>query len=224
MSDITYEQALKLIQTSYQSGARAIQVPLYVYGAYREGLLSIMWLTTSSAHSSAKHPPLCYKDALVTVEGTCQKCGLALEVGMWPFCPHPAQSIGFSAHVDSILGGMMIENMGKDPIRIDSFSEHRRLMEERGLQLKEKFCPMPGTDIDPAGIPNPKGYMDPYTLEAGAALICRNGKGETPLDPVASGLLRNQFSITGTQRDAEAVAAGDPRRSARVGRRTHGGT
>lgn len=53
-------------------------------------------------------------------------------------------------------------------------------MSEHGLREKEKFCPKPGTDIDPAGVQNPKGYVDNYTLEAGKALMLRaQGASET---------------------------------------------
>lgn len=91
---------------------------------------------------------------------------------------------------DEIPGGIICENYGPHPIRFDSHSERRRYMAAHGLREKEKFSPMPGTDKDPQGIPNPKGYVDPYTLAAAADLICRNGR-KAAFDGVKSGVLRN---------------------------------
>lgn len=159
----------------------------------------------------------------ITDQGTvCGKCGLLIQEGQWPFCPHP------SAHTsmiigDEIPGGIVVENYGRHPIRFDSYSAMARYREAHGLQLKEKYCPMPGTDIDPQGIPNPAGYLDPYTLAAGAALICRNGAQQEPeWDPRAAGVLVGEFNITATERDAKAFESGDVRRMSRIGRRTDG--
>lgn len=150
----------------------------------------------------------------------CQNCGAELEIGSWPFCPHGKSSM--SAHTDDIPGGMWMENLGPEPVKVYSHTERERIMKERGLELKEKFCPMPGTDIDPAGVQNPRGYVDATTLANGAALICRQqtqGK-ESDFDGVRDGVIRNQFSGHLTGRDVAAVGSGDPRRSARLGRRT----
>lgn len=163
---------------------------------------------------------------------TCDKCGQILVGGEWPFCPHPQMGQGVSVKTDDIPGGMVMENLGPHPITVYSHTERRRIMAERGLELKERFSPMPGTDIDPAGIPNPKGYVDAYTLAAGAELICRNGRGSIEevrffggiAETLASGLVTNLVTGTLTDRDARAIEAGDPRRMARLGRRmAHGG-
>jgi hypothetical protein len=71
---------------------------------------------------------------------------------------------------------MVLENYGQQPTKVYSHTERKQLMLKNGLELKERFCPTPGTDIDPAGIPNPKGYMDPQTLANAAALLSRNGR------------------------------------------------
>lgn len=123
----------------------------------------------------------------------CTQCGHTLEIGDHPFCPHGA-SRGTIAR-DEIPGGIIVENYGPHPIRFDSHSERRAYMKAHGLSEREKFSPKPGTDIDPAGIPNPKGYVDDYTRRAGEALILRQqGSGCQPpvegeVDPVASGEL-----------------------------------
>lgn len=150
----------------------------------------------------------------------CDRCGQLLNVGDYPYCPHAAGHPAVAR--DEIPGGIVVENYGPQPMRFDSHSERRRYMAEQGLQEREKFSPMPGSDKDPAGIPNPAGYMDPQTLLNAAELICRNGRAEAPFDPVASGVIRGEFGGHLTGRDASAVAEGDARRSARVGRRIGG--
>lgn len=109
-------------------------------------------------------------------DGCCASCGKLRVVGDWPGCPHgsPISDPFLSQfHQDSIPGGLLLENYGPTPVRVYSHTERKQLMLQRGLELRERFSPMPGTDIDPQGIPNPKGYVDAYTLEAGAALILR---------------------------------------------------
>lgn len=163
---------------------------------------------------------------MITLDGdvACDTCGQILRVGMYPFCPHGEGAS--AAHTDDIPGGMWLENYGPHPIKVYSYSEAARIRSEQGLNLKERFSPTPGTDIDPAGVMNPKGYVDAQTLANGAALICRQQTGsQTPeFDGVRDGVIRDPFSIVGTTRDAQAVADGDPRRSSRIGRRIgHGG-
>lgn len=150
---------------------------------------------------------------------TCPECGEELSVGSWPYCPHGKASSAIA--VDGIPGGMVLENYGPNPVTVYSHTERRRLMAEAGLELKEKFSPMPGTDIDPAGVQNPKGYVDATTLANGAELICRQqlaGKTED-FDGVRDGVIRNLREGPLTSRDAKAIASGDVRRQARLGRR-----
>lgn len=150
---------------------------------------------------------------------TCDKCGKELQIGEHPFCPHGFGG-NFRRH-DDIPGGLVLENYGKHPITVYSHTERERVMRENGLELKEKFCPMPGTDIDPAGIQNPKGYVDAQTLANGAELILRQQlAGNTPeFDALKDGVIRNLVSGSLTERDAKAIGAGDQRRMARLGRR-----
>lgn len=108
----------------------------------------------------------------------CEKCGADLEIGSYPFCPHGRAS-GFISR-DEIPGGATFENYGPAPVTFYSHSERRAHMAANGLREREKFSPKPGTDIDPAGVQNPKGYVDNYTLEAGKALMLRaQGSSET---------------------------------------------
>lgn len=150
----------------------------------------------------------------------CDTCGQVLKLGQYPFCPHEYGT--HSAFRDEIPGGIVVENYGRHPIRFDSHSERRAYMKAHGLNEKENWAPFPGTDRDPMGIPNPAGYMDPYTMENARILIERQQLGGGPSkdwDPVEAGVLTGQFSGTMTERDAKAVAAGDTGRMSRLGRR-----
>jgi len=62
---------------------------------------------------------------------TCETCGAALTVGLWPWCPHD-QYRG-TVVSDSIRGGQVIENLGPDPVTVYSESQRKRIMKERGL-------------------------------------------------------------------------------------------
>lgn len=158
------------------------------------------------------------KTVMITLSGdvACDTCGVILQVGMHPFCPHDGGAP--AAFKDGIPGGIVCENYGPNPMRFDSHTERRAYMKAHGLQEKEKFCPMPGTDIDPAGIPNPKGFVDPQTLANGAALILRQQQGRE-FDGIADGVLGGFYSGFMTGADAAKVGSGDTRRSARLGRR-----
>jgi hypothetical protein len=71
---------------------------------------------------------------------------------------------------------MVLNNAGPEPVTVYSYTEMNQLFASRNLTRIERFSPTPGTDKDPAGIPNPAGYMDPVTLANGAELILRAAK------------------------------------------------
>ena len=153
-----------------------------------------------------------------TGDVACDRCGQVLRVGDFPFCPHH-QGVA-AIEQDEIPGGVVVENYGPHPMRFDSHSERKAYMKAHGLVEREKFCPMPGTDIDPQGIPNPKGYMDPQTLENARVLLSRNGATADPeWDPRAAGVLVGEFEGTMTDKDARAIEHGDVRKMARLGQR-----
>lgn len=108
----------------------------------------------------------------------CTVCGLPLQVGEFPcvLTPKPHGRGAFTNFKDDIPGGLVVENYGPHPIRFDSHSERRAYMKAHGLREKERFSPMPGTDKDPQGIPNPAGYVDAYTLENARILLSRTKK------------------------------------------------
>lgn len=64
-------------------------------------------------------------------------------------------------------------------------------MKEHGLKEREKWSPQPGTGRDPAGIPNPAGYVDPQTLLNATELILRaqGQRREPEFDAVADGVM-----------------------------------
>lgn len=155
-------------------------------------------------------------------ETVCDKCGVIITEGMWAFCPHPMREGSVATIGDEIPGGMIVENYGPKPIRFDTYSAMAAYRKANGLTLKEKFCPMPGTDKDPQGVMNPAGYVDNYTLEAGKTLILRQQNSpKTPeWDGVEAGVLKDIKVGHLTERDAIAIAEGDKRRQSRFARRT----
>lgn len=112
---------------------------------------------------------------------------------------------------------LTFENYGKDPITFHSRSQHKAYLEKHELHLKERWCPLPGTDRDPAGVQNPEGYVDKVTLDNRAELFLRahNAREAEP------DIEMRPFSGTLSNQDAIAVATGsDPVRQSRVHRRT----
>lgn len=110
----------------------------------------------------------------------CENCGreskrlVIHEKALWCGDCHNRPQIERSSYVqDDIPGGMVLENAGPEPVTVYSYTEMNQLFESRGLTRKEKFCPTPGTDKDPAGVQDSRKYMDPYTLEAATTLILR---------------------------------------------------
>lgn len=160
---------------------------------------------------------------LGVIYDACERCFRPLADGDHGLglCPLEPRSRATAIHADSIVGGLTIENGFKTPQTFYSKSEMDRAFAEHGLTRKERFAPTPGTDIDPAGVQNPEGYVDAVTLANRAEMLLRS----TPRDPDAvdiGTLLRNQKIIVDGGKDAEKLVAGDARRSARVGRRLNG--
>jgi len=64
---------------------------------------------------------------------TCERCGAALSVGDWPFCPHGR---GYPMFIDDTLegGARWCETMGHEPVWLDgSKSQWRQLVAEKDL-------------------------------------------------------------------------------------------
>jgi hypothetical protein len=105
---------------------------------------------------------------------TCDRCGAALTIGDWPFCPH-GRGHG-TAISDDIPGGQLIENLGPEPIRVYSESERRRLMHERGLRDFVRHVP---------GSPVTSNWDTPCatTLENARILVSRAAERQGHGDP-----------------------------------------
>lgn len=145
----------------------------------------------------------------ISPDGRCSECNRLRFVGDWPQCPHaPALADPYRTltHQDSIPGGLVLENYGPHPVTVYSHTERKMLMERQGLQLREKFSPAPGTDVDPQGIPNPKGYVDEQTLKNGAELILRAQKAQKNDDFDPKKVITNRTTHTLTDEEARTIA------------------
>lgn len=96
---------------------------------------------------------------------TCDTCGVELRVGDYPFCGPDGHGRGVSAVIqDEIPGGMVVENGFPAPIRVYSHSEHRRLLAERGLEIRAKWAGEHDKHLT---------RWDTVDLEGAAALVSR---------------------------------------------------
>jgi hypothetical protein len=69
---------------------------------------------------------------------TCDKCGVEMRVGMFPFCPHPAGAqtvIG-----DDVPGGFTVENGFSTPRTFYSKSEHLKALAAEGYEMRVKHA------------------------------------------------------------------------------------
>lgn len=106
------------------------------------------------------------------VDGCCSRCGHRFVSGDYPFCPH-GQS--FAAIVkDEIPGGVWVENLGKQPVKVYSQSERRALAAAAGLEECVKWSGPGDQHVSRwAGI-------DPQTMENARVLVSRH---QPPDDP-----------------------------------------
>jgi hypothetical protein len=60
----------------------------------------------------------------------CPTCGQELQIGSWPFCPHPE---GYAVTVidDTLEGGPRVIDFGADPVFVSSKSEWKRELAKR---------------------------------------------------------------------------------------------
>lgn len=156
---------------------------------------------------------------------TCDRCFKTLTDGEHGVgvCPYEPRSRQVAIVTDDIPGGQTFENGFATPQTFYSKSAYYRALSELGCSIKEKFCPTPGTDKDPAGVQNSRNYVDPYTLANVTELLSRSKPRSA--DAVDLGkLLRGTFNIVG-EKDAMAVVEGtNTKRMSRIGRRLKDGT
>lgn len=85
-------------------------------------------------------------------EDRCEKCGDPLRVGEWPFCPHgfPERPGGAAMIDDQLAGGARyFENLGHEPVYVESKSQLRDEMRARGLMNRVEHKGVPGSDKSP---------------------------------------------------------------------------
>lgn len=79
--------------------------------------------------------PVQSRNEEVNPDSTCPKCGQALTIGEWPFCPHGRAH--FQVIGDDIPGGVVIKhgicNPDGSPRTYYSYSSMRKEAKERGL-------------------------------------------------------------------------------------------
>lgn len=94
---------------------------------------------------------------------TCDRCGVELRIGDYPFCPHGRGSTG----IEDVTwpGGRVFEHLGHEPVRCDSPADLQKELDARGL---EPF-------VRHVGGPHTRSWatVDPYTLEQGRILAER---------------------------------------------------
>lgn len=108
---------------------------------------------------------------------TCDACGIDLVVGMYPFCHgDPTQHTRQAASVigDDIPGGMVIENLGHEPLTFYSKKAIAQEADRRGLQPMVRYVP------GDKHLTNWATGMDPYTLAAATALVARRAERSRP--------------------------------------------
>jgi hypothetical protein len=94
---------------------------------------------------------------------TCERCGHALTIGDFPFCPH-GRALPMVID-DQIEGGpRFFETMDHDAPWIATKSDLKREMEKRNLRHADGRCPSWAAGIDA------------YTLESAAILLSRGSR------------------------------------------------
>lgn len=80
---------------------------------------------------------------------TCEVCARTLNVGEWPFCPHgiPERAGGAAMVDDQIIGGARyFENLGHEPVFVESKSQLRDELRARGLREHVRHVGEQGSD------------------------------------------------------------------------------
>lgn len=79
----------------------------------------------------------------------CEDCGNEITIGSWPFCPDHGKPRNFTITQDEIPGGMVINNLGPEPVKVYSHSERRAIMKARGLREQVRHVGVAGSDKSP---------------------------------------------------------------------------
>lgn len=79
----------------------------------------------------------------------CDDCGNEIGVGSWPFCPDHGKPRNFTMIKDEIPGGIWLENLGPEPVKVHSHSERKAIMRANGLQEAVRHVGLQGSDKNP---------------------------------------------------------------------------
>jgi hypothetical protein len=113
---------------------------------------------------------------------TCEKCGETLHVGSFPFCPH---GDGFM-RVNGDECDYVDHNLGREPIRITSWSQRRAIMAARGLTDYQHDVEVPEGMAPNAQRPSRWGAyrrVDPEHMAWLASKLSTGKAEKTPEEP-----------------------------------------
>ncbi len=102
---------------------------------------------------------------------TCDRCGVALAIGDFPFCPHGAVRVGRGADV-TWPGGKTFENLGDRPVTFYSPAEHQRYLKAHGIESAVRHQPVRGSDKSPYTTSWASGLPREY-VDGVAAMLAR---------------------------------------------------
>jgi hypothetical protein len=104
---------------------------------------------------------------------TCDRCGVEIQIGDFPFCPHGAMRAGRGADV-TWPGGRTFENLGDRPVTFYSPTEQARYLKAHGIESVVRHAPVPGSDKSPHTTSWASGLPQEY-LDGVAAMLARVG-------------------------------------------------
>ena len=110
----------------------------------------------------------------------CEKCGAAVQIGDYPFCPHGR--FRGAAHPDDVPGGFWAENGFSEPQKFYSKKAHLEALDANGNMLAPRYV-----ENDKV-LTNWAAAIDPKTLENVTALLSRKQKAfkdDVPAAPPA---------------------------------------
>ena len=131
----------------------------------------------------------------------CPECNRELHVGDWPYCPHGPAGHSIETN-ESFIGGVVLENMGHDPVTVYSREQFRDEMRARGLEQRIKYVP------GDKHLTNWALAIDAQTLENARILLTRGQSARESLGEEASlPSLRLEHRVVGTDISAPLYPA-----------------
>jgi hypothetical protein len=109
---------------------------------------------------------------------TCDRCGAAIAIGDFPFCPHGPMRAGRGADV-TWPGGRTFENLADHPVTFYSPAEQQQYMREHRIEPYVRHIPVPGSDKSPHTTSWASGFSQEY-LDGVAQMLARVGKATDP--------------------------------------------